>query len=74
MKTLIAGIVATAFASSAFAQTAEFYVVHEPATKKCTIVSERPKTATTTIVDGKTFKTKVEAETAMKTMKVCTTN
>jgi hypothetical protein len=75
MKTLIAGLVATAFATSAFAQaTTEFYVVHEPATKKCTIVSQKPTTTTTTVVDGKMFKTKVEAESAMKTMKVCTTN
>ncbi len=43
MKTLIAGLVATAFATSAFAQaTTEFYVVHEPATKKCTIVDKKP--------------------------------
>ena len=74
MKTIIAGMVAAAFATSAMAQTAEFYVVHEPATKKCTIVSSKPTTTTTTIVDGKTFKTRVEAESAMKTMKVCTTN
>ena len=74
MKTIIAGMVAVAFATSAMAQTAEFYVVHEPATKKCTIVSSKPTTTTTTIVDGKTFKTRVEAESAMKTMKVCTTN
>lgn len=74
MKNVIAGLFVVALGTAAYGQTAEFYVVHEPATKKCTIVSSKPTTTTTTIVDGKTFKTRVEAETAMKTMKVCTTN
>jgi hypothetical protein len=74
MKTIFAGLVAAAFATSAYAQTTEFYVVHSPSTKKCTIVNSKPTTTTTTIVDGKTFKTRVEAQNAMKTMKVCTTN
>ena len=63
-------------ATSAFAQTtvsSEFYVVRDEATKKCTIVDKKPAT-TTTIVDNGVFKTRTEAETGMKTMKVCTTN
>ena len=63
-------------ATSAFAQTtvsSEFYVVRDEATKKCTIVDKKPAT-TTTIVDNGVFKTRAEAETGMKTMKVCTTN
>ena len=63
-------------ATSAFAQTtvsSEFYVVRDEATKKCTIVDKKP-TTTTTIVDNGVFKTRTEAETGMKTMKVCTTN
>jgi hypothetical protein len=51
---------------------AEFYVVQDAGTKKCTIVDKKPTTTTTTIVDNGTFKTKTEAETGMKTMKVCT--
>jgi hypothetical protein len=66
------------FAASAVAETAvaaEFYVVRDAATKKCTIVDTKPTTTTTTtIVDNGTFKTKTEAETGMKTMKVCTTD
>jgi transposase len=34
----------------------------------------KPTTTTTTVVDNGTFKTKTEAETGMKTMKVCTEN
>ena len=74
-KTLL--IVALAFGASTIAQTsmaAEFYVVRDATTKKCTVVDTKPTTTTTTIVDNGTFKTKTEAETSMKTMKVCTSN
>ena len=56
------------------AQTAEFYVVQDTATKKCTIVDKKPTTTTTTVVDNGTFKTRTEAETGMKSIKVCTEN
>ena len=72
-KILIVG--ALAFAAASIAQTAsaaEFYVVRDSGTKKCTIVDTKPTTTTTTVVDNGTFKTKTEAETGMKTMKVCT--
>jgi len=74
-KTLLIG--ALAFGASTIAQTAmaaEFYVVRDATTKKCTIVDTKPTTTTTTVVDNGTFKTKTEAETGMKTMKVCTSN
>jgi hypothetical protein len=63
------------FAASAVAETAvaaEFYVVRDATTKKCTVVDTKPTSTTTTVVDNGTFKTKTEAETGMKTMKVCT--
>jgi len=66
---------ALAFASTTVAESAiaaEFYVVRDSTTKKCTVVDTKPTTTTTTIVDNGTFKTKTEAETGMKTMKVCT--
>jgi hypothetical protein len=68
---------ALAFAASTIAETAmavEYYVVRDATTKKCTVVDSRPTSTTTTIVDNGTFKTKTEAETGMKTMKICTTN
>ena len=61
---------ATTVANSAMA--AEFYVVRDSATKKCTVVDTKPTTTTTTIVDNGTYKTKTEAESGMKTTKVCT--
>ena len=72
-KTLLIG--ALAFAASTIAQTAmaaEFYEVRDATTKKCTVVETKPTTTTTTVVDNGIFKTKTEAETGMKTMKVCT--
>ena len=64
-----------ALAASAAAQSAvaaEFYVVRDATTKKCTIVDTKPTTTTTTVVDNGTFKTRTEAESGMTTMKVCT--
>ena len=73
-KYLIAAGLAFTFATSAFAQTTEYYVVQDSATKKCTIVDRKPTTTTTTVVGDGVFKTRVEAESAMKTVKVCTSN
>jgi hypothetical protein len=76
-KFLIAGVFAALAVTSVSAQTTtvatEYYVVRDATTKKCTIVDKKP-TTTTTIVDNGIFKTRTEAETGMKTMKVCTTN
>ena len=72
-KLLMIGVLAfaaTTVANSAMA--AEFYVVRDASTKKCTVVDTKPTTTTTTVVDNGTYKTKTEAETGMKTTKVCT--
>jgi hypothetical protein len=72
-KFLISAAAATIMTGAAYAQTAtEFYVVQDTSTKKCTIVDKKPTTATTLVVGDKVFKTRTEAETGMKTMKVCT--
>ncbi|KRR16829.1 hypothetical protein CQ14_13510 [Bradyrhizobium lablabi] len=71
---MIGTLVLAASAVAGSAVAAEFYVVRDATTKKCTIVDTKPTSTTTTIVDNGTFKTKTEAETGMKTMKVCTSN
>jgi hypothetical protein len=73
-KLLLSGIAVALAATGAYAQTTEFYIVRDASTKKCTIVDKRPTTTTTTVVDNGVFKTRTEAETSMKTMKVCTEN
>lgn len=75
MRIIFASALAAAVTTAAFAQTTEFYVVQDVKTKKCTIVNERPTTTTEFTVLGTTvFKTRAEAETGMKTHKVCVTN
>ena len=62
----------TMLGSATYAQAAEFYVVQDTSTKKCTIVDKKPTTTTTVVVgDGKVFTTRTEAEAGMKTIKVC---
>jgi hypothetical protein len=77
-KFLISGAVAAFAVTSAFAQTAtvssEYYVVRDATTKKCTIVDQKPTTTSTTVVGDGVFKTRTEAETGMKSIKVCTEN
>ena len=64
------------FGISASAQTTvtEYYVVQDVATKKCTIVDKKPTTTTMVQVGPVAFKSRTEAESGMKTVKVCTTN
>lgn len=48
----------------------EYYIVRGP-DKHCTVVEERPTTTTITVVGDTVYKTRSEAETAIK--RVCTT-
>ena len=75
-KALLAASLAVAFAGSASAQMAatEYYVVQDTSTKKCTIVDKKPTTSTTVVVGDGVFKSKTEAETGMKSIKVCSSN
>lgn len=75
MRIALAAALAISFTTSAFAQTTEFYVVQDAKTKRCTIVDKRPTTTTeVTVVGNGVYKTRTEAETGMKSIKVCTTN
>jgi len=74
LKTLLGTALVAALVIPAAAQTTEFYVVQDASTKKCTIVDKKPTTTTTTVVGNGVYKTRVEAENAMKSVKVCTSN
>ena len=54
--------------------SSEFYVVQDATTKKCTIVNQKPTTTSMVQVGPMAFKTRTEAESGMKTIKVCETN
>ncbi len=69
VKTLLAVVVLAGVASPA---RADFYVVQDVKTKKCTIVDKAPTTTTTvTRVGSMTFKTREEADVGMKKEKIC---
>ena len=74
MKKLLLTACAASFTlATAHAQTAtEFYVVQDSSTKKCTIVEKKPTVTTTVVVGDGVYKTRTEAEGAMKTVKICT--
>jgi hypothetical protein len=66
-KLAIVGLLVVGYVLPASAES--FYIVRGP-DKHCSVVSERPTTETTTVVnpDGTTYTTKTEAEGAMKTV------
>ena len=74
MKSLVAAMLVVAFAAPALAAD-EFYVVQDVKTKKCTVVTEKPKdTTVVTQIGPVAFKTRAEADGSVKTTKVCTSN
>ncbi|PAY05304.1 MULTISPECIES: hypothetical protein [Bradyrhizobium] len=75
VRAIVAASLLAAFVTPAFAAD-EYYVVQDVKTKKCTIVDQKPVDTTTTVVSpsGTIYKTRSEAETGMKTVKVCSTN
>lgn len=73
---LTSAAVAAALTVPAFAQgVTSYYIVQDVKTKKCTVLDKKPVATEATVVgpDGVVYKTRTEAETAMKTVKVCTT-
>ena len=65
-------IVAAGIAAFATPALADFYIVQDTGTKRCTIVEQRPTTQTSVIVGGdRAFTSRTEAENTMKTTKVC---
>jgi hypothetical protein len=73
IRYLCAAALASAIAVPAFAQSTvtEYYVVQDASTKRCTIVDKKPTTTTVVQVGPVAFKTRAEAESGMKTIKVC---
>ena len=67
-KLLAATVVVAAFTTPALA---DFWIVQDSSTKRCNIVEQRPTTTTTMIVGDREYKTRVEAESQMKTVEVC---
>ena len=75
IKLVAAAALVASFAAPAFAAD-EFYVVQDVKTKKCTIVDKKPAESSIAMVSpsGTVYKTRAEAETGMKTVKVCSSH
>lgn len=68
-KLLLVAIAVAAFATPALA---DFFIVQDTATKRCTIMEQKPTTQTQVIVgDGTVYTSRTQAEGAMRTVKVC---
>ena len=75
IRLITAAALVVSFAAPAFAAD-EFYVVQDVKTKKCTIADKKPAESSMAIVSpsGTVYKTRAEAETGMKTVKVCSSH
>ena len=71
----LAGALLVGSVLPAAAQTT-WYIVQDAKTKHCQIVDQRPTSSEMTTVgpNGVVYHTRVEAENAMKTVKVCSTD
>jgi len=71
----LAGAFVVGLALPALAQTS-FYIVQDVKTKHCQIVDQKPVSREMTVVggDGVVYHSRDEAMTAMKTVKVCTSD
>ena len=49
--------------------TEQFYVVRDPSTRRCTVVTEKPTAGATVVVGDTVYKTRSEAESSVT--KVC---
>lgn len=71
-KLILAGAMLAGFTAAAPAQTVveeRYYVIQEPTTKRCTIVTERPSTGV--VLDLGIFRTYAEADLGARRSKVC---
>ena len=71
-KAIICAFALAALATPALAD--EYWVVQDSSSKHCSIVTTKPTTTTTTVIGNTAFKTRTEAESSMKTTKVCSSD
>jgi hypothetical protein len=73
LNLVLTGAFIAGLALPALAQTS-YYIVQDTKTKHCQIVDQKPVSREVTVVggDGVVYHTRDEATTALKTVKVCT--
>ncbi|HKS87835.1 MAG TPA: hypothetical protein VJR70_00215 [Stellaceae bacterium] len=70
LKIALAGAMLAGFVLPAAAQTT-YYIVQDSGGRDCHIVSQRPVSREVTVIGEDGYATQAQAETAMKTVKVC---
>lgn len=71
MRIVIAAAALSASVGFALAQASEFYVVQNLQTRRCSIETEYPVTASAKVLINNKFSAREDAEAAMKTVSVC---
>src|SRR5262245_62517008 len=74
MKAILAGAaLAAVFVTPSLVtpSLADFYIIQEPTTKRCTIVEQRPAPGAGIIIGDRGFGVRVEAESHMRTGEIC---
>jgi hypothetical protein len=70
MRAILAGAALAAFVVTP--ALADYYIVQEPTTKRCTIVQERPASPDVgVVIGGVGFGVRTEAESRMRTVEEC---
>lgn len=70
-RAITAAAMIAAFVVPAFAAD-EYYVVQDVKTKKCNVIDKKPTDAKTLVnAAGTVYRTRSEAESGMKSLKVC---
>ena len=70
-KMILAGAAIAVLASPVLAADAACFVAKDAATKKCAVVAVKPDEKAAMMIGKVSYKTKVEAETAMKAAADC---
>jgi hypothetical protein len=69
MRAIFAGAALAAFVVTP--GLADYYIVQNPTTKRCTIVEERPAPGIGVVIGGLSFGVRSEAESRMRTVEEC---
>lgn len=69
-KTLVAGLLIAGLATPALAAS-QYFVAQNNSTHKCSVVAKKPDGKTLTMLGSESFKTRPEAQSALKGMSEC---
>ena len=71
---VLATSTSTTVTTSGSSSSDTFYLVRDPSTKTCKVVTEKPTSTSVTVAGDTIYHSRTEAEGAIKTTKVCTSD